>query len=132
MRSLVFVALLMLSVLLSIVQATPLCDESCTFYKAEWDVLYPPQNSTVWMIRVLSDSQEIKYDGGWMDGGFDEGYSTSTSGSGLALRFNVNSIPFHLTAVKVYGRYYCNNTQEFCNSLLQNQTFCLIHFGFTS
>lgn len=106
----------------STAQETPLCDENCVFYETSW-LQFPPQNNTLWLIHILSNSQEIGYDEGGFDGAWSIGKSTNTSGRGAAVWFNVDSTPFYLTGVKVYGRYYCNNTQVFCDTLLENQTF---------
>jgi len=104
--------------------SSPFCTENCTFYEEPWSI-FPPQNNTIWMIRVNSSSTQVKYDDGLENGSWSIGESSKTSGRGAAIRINPPSTPFNLTSVSVYGRYYCNNTQAYCYALLANQNFSI-------
>jgi len=101
----------------------PFC-KNCTFIEENW-TLTPDQNMTLWMIRANSSGRQIKYDTGSPDGHYSVGYSTDTSGRGHGLRMTPPATPFNITSISIYGKYYCNNTQSFCDTLLQNQEFSL-------
>ncbi|RLI77556.1 hypothetical protein DRP04_11240 [Archaeoglobales archaeon] len=91
-------------------------------FSEDYWLSHPDQDRTIWMIRAVSDTTEVGYDDGNMDGSWSIGRRGVDHGRGSAMLFEVTP-PFKLTAVKVYGKYYCNNTQDFCSALLENQTF---------
>ncbi len=94
---------------------------SYLFYDRGWHVPIA-QNKTIWMIRALNSTKEIGYDDGNIDGSFSIGFRSNNYGSGHAMLFDVTP-PFNLTGIKVFGRYYCNNSKDFCSSILNNQSF---------
>jgi PGF-pre-PGF domain-containing protein len=102
----------------------PFCTGDCSFYEEPWS-LAQNQGRTIWMVRANGTTQEIKYDDGTMDGSWSMGMSSDVWGRGHGIRMTPPSTPYNLTDIWIYGKYYCNNIQSFCDSLLQSQTFSL-------